>query len=113
MSCEFIAEGAVRCPESGRLIPKPAQSRLARACSDNLSGLNSRVVRRCWRHSISGLPPFVWAGGKTMAGSSSARRKAEGHRKRRTVKTELETAALVMVSRVVLSSEAEYNRVHG
>src|ERR1039458_4176874 len=61
-SCQFMAEGAVRCP-SGLLIPNAAQSRLESVCGERVAGPNSRVDFRSLSTCIRGRPPSVCGGG--------------------------------------------------
>src|ERR1019366_9956896 len=61
-SCQFMAEGAVRCP-AGLLIPNAAQSRLESVCGERVPGPNSRVDLRSLSTCIRGRPPSVCGGG--------------------------------------------------
>ena len=58
ISCQFMAEGAVRLPSS-RLTPKPAHSRLDSTWSGSLAVSNSRDEWRMFNTCMSGLPPSV------------------------------------------------------
>src|SRR5512140_1163829 len=76
ISCQFIAEGAVRRP-SARLIPKAAQSKFESVCGESVSEPNSRVDLRSFRTSIRGRPTVVCAGGSWTAFSACPAAMAE------------------------------------
>src|SRR5579859_28148 len=71
ISCQLIAEGAVRRP-SGRLIPKAAQSKFDSVCGESVLEPNSRVDLRSLRISIRGRPPVVCGGGSWTGLSACA-----------------------------------------
>jgi hypothetical protein len=79
-----MAEGAVRCPFSGRLMPNAAQRRLESICEDSFSELNERDVLRSLRVCMSGRPPVV-CGGESDTGLSESAAAAPKHRSARTV----------------------------
>jgi hypothetical protein len=58
-SFRFIAEGAVRFPESGRLTPKAAQSKFESVWGGNFSEPNSREDFLSFNTCIKGFPPSV------------------------------------------------------
>jgi hypothetical protein len=59
ISCRLLAEGAVRLPDSGRLIPDAAQSIFERMFTGNGFELNSREELLFAKSCIKGLP-VVW-----------------------------------------------------
>src|SRR6056297_81456 len=67
-----MAEGAVRFPESGRLMPKAAQSRLESICAGSFSLLKCRVECRSFNVCIKGLPVSFCGAGRSMALNSWA-----------------------------------------
>jgi len=76
ISCQFMAEGAVRRPLC-RLIPKAAQSRFESVCCESVSEPNWRVDLRSLRTSIRGRPPVVYGGGSWTGLSACAAEIAE------------------------------------